>query len=123
MKKRKEILFILVTVVLCVLLFVQRLTGEIWHAVFGVVLTVMIAAHVYLQRGKMKYKKLSVRLLDYVLFAALFILLLTGILAHPLQGVLAVKILHKLAALIFVLGLIGHALQHREALPFGRRIR
>ena len=123
MKKRKEILFILVIVVLCVLLFAKRFTGEIWHAVFGVVLTAMAVAHVYLQIGKMKYKKSSVRLLDYMLLAALSVLLLTGILAHPLHGVPAVKILHKLAALIFVPGLFGHALQHREALPFGRRIR
>lgn len=49
-----------------------------------------------------------------VLMVSLVILLVTGVLLHPMQGVWALKILHKLAAVLFVLGVIGHILQHRR---------
>lgn len=110
----KNRLFMIITPVLCVLLFLQRLTGGILHAVFGLLLAVMMVVHVCRHMGKFRNKKLSVRVVDVVLMAALAVLVLTGILAHPLHGVLAVKILHKLSAVIFVLAGIGHAVQYKD---------
>lgn len=110
--KRNEKLLMVITLVLCILLFAQRLTGDILHAVFGVLLAVIVGRHTYLEFRKMKYKKSAVRIVDCVLLAALAVLIVTGILLHPLQGVLAVKILHKLSAVVFVLGLIAHVVQH-----------
>lgn len=110
MNKKK--LFIIISLVLCVLLFLQRLTGEIWHAAAGMLLAVIVVVHICRQIGRLKYMKPSVRRVDYILMAALAVLVLTGILLHPLHGVLAVKILHKLSAVLFVLGMVGHLIQH-----------
>lgn len=115
MNKRKERLFLAITLVLCVLLFAERLTGGIFHAVLGMVMTILVIVHVCAQGKKWKYRKASVRVLDGVLVAASALLLLTGILAHPMHGVLIVKILHKLSAVVFVLGIIAHVIQHRKA--------
>lgn len=111
--KKKEKLFMAVALLFCVLLFLQRLTGEIGHAVFGILLTILVIVHMCRQITKMKHKKMSVQIADWVLMAALAVLFLTGML-HPLQGMLIIKILHKLAAVIFVLGILVHILQHRK---------
>lgn len=114
MKKKKEMLFGIVTLVLCVLLFAQRLTGGIIHAVLGVVLVILMAVHMGGQMKKMPYRKALIGVMDWVLIISLAVLFVSGMLLHPMQGVLAVKIAHKLAAVIFVLGIIGHIIQHRR---------
>lgn len=114
MSKNKERIFLVLTLILCALLFAERLTGEICHAVIGVLLVVVVGGHMCAQMAKMQYQKKSVRLMDQILIAALLILFVTGILMHPLQGILVLKILHKLSAVVFVLGIIGHIIQHRR---------
>lgn len=114
MKKTKENLFVAATLLLCVLLFLEHFTGEIWHVVFGVLLVVLMAGHLCRQMVKLRYQKRSVRVADEVLLGALVVLLVTGMLLHPLQGMLGIKLVHKLAAIVFVLGTIGHIVQHRK---------
>lgn len=114
MNKKKEMLFGMITLVLCVLLFAERLTGSILHAVLGVLLIVLMAVHMGGQMKKMPYRKAQIKVMDWVLILSLAVLFVSGMLLHPLQGVLALKIVHKLAAVIFVLGIIGHIVQHRR---------
>ena len=114
MKKTRENLFVAATLLLCVLLFLGHFTGEIWHVVFGVLLVVLMAGHLCRQMVKLRYQKRSVRVADEVLLGALVVLLVTGMLLHPLQGMLGIKLVHKLAAIVFVLGTIGHIVQHRK---------
>ena len=114
MKKTRENLFVAATLLLCVLLFLEHFTGEIWHVVFGVLLVVLMAGHLCRQMVKLRYQKRSVRVADEVLLGALVLLLVTGMLLHPLQGMLGIKLVHKLAAIVFVLGTIGHIVQHRK---------
>lgn len=112
MKKKNEKLLMIMTLVLCVLLFAQRLTGGILHAVFGVLLAVIMGIHMWRQSGKMKYRKTAVCAVDWILAAAIAVVILTGILLHPLQNILAIKIIHKLSAVVFVLGGSVHMVQH-----------
>lgn len=114
MKKTRENLFVAATLLLCVLLFLEHFTGEIWHVVLGVLLVVLMAGHLCRQMVKLRYQKRSVRVADEVLLGALVVLLVTGMLLHPLQGMLGIKLVHKLAAIVFVLGTIGHIVQHRK---------
>ena len=114
MKKTRENLFVAATLLLCVLLFLEHFTGEIWQVVFGVLLVVLMAGHLCRQMVKLRYQKRSVRVADEVLLGALVVLLVTGMLLHPLQGMLGIKLVHKLAAIVFVLGTIGHIVQHRK---------
>lgn len=114
MHKKKEKLLMIITIVLCVLLFAKELTGDLLHGILGLLLLIVILIHVCRQMKKMKYKKASIRKVDIMLMASLAVLVLTGILLHPLQGMLLLKILHKLSAVLFVIGMIVHVLQHRK---------
>lgn len=111
-KKRK--LFVLMTLVLCLLLLLERLTGEICHVILGVILMTMILVHVRREIGKLKGKKLPIRLVDWGLFGVLATVFLTGMMLHPLQGVLLIKVLHKLSSVLLVLGMIVHVVQHKK---------
>ena len=104
----------LITFVLCVLLFMERFTGEIPHAIFGMILTVLLGIHTWRQMPKMKYKNRHIRLVDRILLISLAILLITGILVHPLHDILLIRLLHKLSAVIFVPGLMIHIVQHAK---------
>lgn len=112
MKVRKEMVLMGVTLVLCVLLFLERLTGQIPHAIFGLALAVIVGVHAAKLKDTWKYRRASVKAVDILLIAAVILLVLTGILAHPLHDVLAVKIVHKLCAVLFVIGILIHAGQH-----------
>lgn len=112
MNKKQDKLFFSVVMVMCVLLFCERLTGGVWHAVLGFALVVLLAGHVRKQQKKTMYRKVSIQMVDKILMAAFAAVILTGILLHPLQDMLILKILHKLSAVIFVVGIIVHMVQH-----------
>lgn len=114
MNRKKEKWFTVITLVLCIVLFGKRMTGDIWHAVLGMVLMILIAVHVGRHIVKLKYKKRIIRLVDWILMASTVVLLLTGVLLHTMQGVLLIIILHKVSAALFLLGIILHMVQHRE---------
>ena len=114
MNKKNEMMFGIVTVILCVLLFAERLTGNILHAILGIILIILMVVHMCRQQKKLKYKKQQIQWLDWALTADLAVLFVTGMLLHPMHGVLALKIIHKLAAVFLVLGIIGHIVQHRR---------
>lgn len=112
MNKKK--LFVSTSLVLCLLLFLQRLTGEIWHGILGLLFTVIILVHLCMQSRKLKYKTFSIRCVDYMLMVSFAVVVLTGVLLHPLHGVLIINMLHKLSAVFCVLGVIVHVVQHRK---------
>lgn len=114
--KYSKLFLTIILLALCVLLFLERLTGGIWHAVFGILLTIVATVHLCRQNAKLKYRTRSIQVIDWALIALLAILFLTGFLLHPLHDVLALKILHKLSAVLFVLGVIAHILQHRKSI-------
>lgn len=108
-------LFLTLTILaLCVLLFLERLTGGIWHAVLGILLLIVATVHLCRQNAKLKHRTRSIQVIDWALIALLAILFLTGLLLHPLHDILALKIIHKLSAVLFVLGVIAHIVQHKK---------
>lgn len=115
MKKTTNKIFFAVSVVLCALLFAIRLTGAKWHVVLGIILTCMMVKHTFTRMGRMKKQKLAIQMVDQVLLAALAAMFVSGMLIHPLHGMLAVKILHKLSSVVFVLAMLGHVAQHSPA--------
>lgn len=113
MSRTREKIFMAVTVLLCVLLFAVKLTGSVWHVIFGIMLVILNVGHICMRFVKMRYQEKKVRIVDEVLMAALAIMFATGMLMHPLEGMLAVKILHKLSSVVFLLCMAGHVIQHR----------
>lgn len=117
MKLRTNKIFMMILpLALCVLLFLERLTGGIWHAVLGMILIIFSVVHLCRKNGELKHGKTSVRIIDWALITLLAILFVTGLLLHPFQGVLVLKIIHRLSAVLFVMGLIVHIVQHSRAL-------
>lgn len=114
--KYSKIFLAVIIFALCILLFLQRVTGEIWHTILGILLIIAASVHLCRQNAKMKYKKHSIRLIDWALIAFLAILLLTGILLHPLHEMVILKIIHKLSAAFLVIGIIIHMVQHKKAI-------
>ncbi|MCI5647988.1 MAG: hypothetical protein ACI4EG_14705 [Fusicatenibacter sp.] len=107
-------MMMILTLVLCVLLFAERLTGEICHVIFGAVLILLSIVHGYRYRKSWKVQKRGVRITDWVMILSLVVLFLTGMLLHPMQGAIAVKIVHKLAAVSFAAGVLAHAWQKKR---------
>lgn len=104
-----------ITLGLCVLLFLQRLTGDIVHSVLGIILVIAATVHLCRQNVKMKYRSRSIQIIDWILIALLAILFISGMLLHPMHEVLALKIVHKISAVLFVLGIIAHMVQHKRS--------
>lgn len=112
MNKTKNKIFFTVSLILCVLLFAIRLTGAKWHVAFGCILTCMMVKHTCTRMARMKKQKMAIRVVDQVLLVALAAMFVSGMLIHPLQGMLVVKMLHKLSAIVFILAMLGHVAQH-----------
>ena len=112
MNIKKEKLFVILTPALCLLLFLKSLTGEICHVIFGVLFVTMTVVHVGKQLCKLKYKKFPIRMVDWILLTALALVFLSGMLLHPLRGMLAIKILHKISSVFLAAVMIVHMLQH-----------
>lgn len=106
----------IIMLALCVLLFLQRLTGGVWHAVLGILLVIVATIHLCKQNAKLKYRSRAIQVIDWALIALLAILLVSGLLLHPLHEVLALKLVHKLSAVLFVIGVIAHIVQHKKSL-------
>lgn len=105
-----------ITLGLCVLLFLQRLTGDIVHSVLGILLVIAATVHLCRQNVKMKHRSRSIQIIDWILIALLAILFISGMLLHPMREVLALKIVHKISAVLFVLGIIAHIVQHKRSM-------
>lgn len=99
---------------LCLILFGKRLTGEIPHILLGFLLSAVIVVHICRNAKKTKYMRLSVRLIDRLLIFCLAAVVLSGILLHPMRGVPAVLLVHKLSSVLFLLGMIVHVIQHKK---------
>jgi heme A synthase len=67
-----------------------------------------------MQMLKKNRQEKAVRIVEDILLGALLTLLATGVLMYPLQGAFIIKMLHKLAALVFVAAVVTHILQHRK---------
>ena len=100
--------------ILCVLLFAERLTGGILHAVLGLVLLILTCRHVYTYRHKIEHQKKSVVITEWFTIAMLLTAFITGIFLHPLHEIMWIKLLHKLSAVLFVAGMLGHVRQVRN---------
>lgn len=115
MKSLKNKIFFAVSVTLCVLLFAVRLTGAKWHVVLGVILTCLMVKHTCKRWARLRKQKLALQVVDQMLLISLIVMFVSGMLIHPMHGMLIVKLLHKLSAVVFVLAMVGHVCQHMPA--------
>lgn len=114
MSKSKVRISLGVTIVLLVALFCERLTGEIAHALLGVAFSGIMIYHVVDRRKKLPYVPKCYLVVDYVLIISLAFIFVTGVLLHPLKSIMLIKILHKLASVVFCIATIWHVVQHKK---------
>ena len=98
---KKNLLFIIPMLVVAVLLFMLRATGMKVHIAVSLVgLLILIA---YTIKTKKEWKNPLLEILQRVCYG---IALITGALLMNVHGVLAISIVHKISAVLFVVLLI-----------------
>lgn len=98
---KKGLIFVIPMVIVAILLFMLRTTGMKVHIVVSVVgLAVLVA---YTIATKKEWKCLSFEILERVFYA---IALITGVELIHVHGVVAISIVHKVSAALFVILLI-----------------
>ena len=103
-----------VTIALLLLLFCVKVTGEVIHALLGLAFTGIMIYYMSKQGKKLPYVPKKYRIVDIVLIISLGIICISGVLLHPLNGVLLIKIVHKLASVVLCIALIWHVIQHKK---------
>ena len=58
-------------------------------------------------------KKRKRQIVNMVMTISLIVVMASGILLHPLRGVVLIKILHTLSSLTLTASIVVHVLQHR----------
>ena len=95
---KKKVLFLIPMVIIAALLFMLRATGMKVHiAVYVVGLALLIS---YTLATKKEWKCPALEILQRVCYA---IALITGVLLMNVHGVLAISIIHKISAVLFVI--------------------
>ena len=99
---KKKLLFLIPMIVIAVLLFMLRATGMKVHIAVSVVgLAVLIA---YTIATKKEWKNPALEILQRVCYG---IALITGALIMNVHGIVAVSIIHKISAVLFVIILVA----------------
>lgn len=112
MNKIRENFFCVISILLCLLLFCVKITGEAVHVAAGCILVFISVRHFCKNLKRIKYVPPKLRIADWLLAGSLIGLAVSGMLMHLIAGVFAVKIVHKLFAVLFCIGMLVHALQH-----------
>ena len=94
---KKNVLFLIPMVIVAVLLFMLRATGMKAHIIVSVVGLALLVA--YTVATKKDWRKPVLEILQRVFYA---VALITGVVLMNVHGVVAVSIIHKISAVLFV---------------------
>lgn len=111
MKKNAKI-FMIITLLLCVVLFLEKLTGPAIHVLAGILFFVLSVRHYCLKAIQMKKMKRSIQVVHIALVLLLILMFVSGMLIHPFGGAIWIKCVHKLSGVLFVAGILAHVIQH-----------
>lgn len=107
---RKHIYFG-VTLIICILLFCVKLTGNAVHAALGSVLLLTAAIHICNNRKKLRSFSKKTQVINFILLLFAACMVITGIGFHLFQNMLVLKILHKLFGTFFFCMVLLHSKQ------------
>lgn len=111
--KKKDMFFLIITLVLCVFLFSVKLTGLAAHMVAGCMLLIVVVKHICKNLLRVQYMPNKMKVVDIVLLISIVLLFVSGMLAHMWSSIIAIKIIHGLSGIVFCVGVIIHAIQHK----------
>ena len=99
---KKDLIFSSALAAVGIALFLFRLTGMVAHIIISVVGILLLAGYTVLTKKEWKIPGLE------ILMRAFYgIALITGIIVMNVAGVLALSIIHKVSAALFVLSLLA----------------
>ena len=98
---KKNLLFLIPMVVIAALLFMLRATGMVAHIAVSVAGVLVLVA--YALTTKKEWKCPALEVIYRVLYA---IALITGVVLMNVHGILAIAIVHKVSAALFVILLV-----------------
>lgn len=110
----KRIVFLVLTIAVTIVLFMQRKTGMGIHACLGILLLIGSICHTIKFRKVWKVRSKYQKMVEILLWMGLAGSMMTGFLLKPFADVMLVNLLHKVTALLFVIGLLLHV---KYALP------
>ena len=105
---KKRIIFMVTTLLTCIILFLQRFTAMGIHAIAGLLLLIASMGHTVTYRTVWRKPCTTRKAVELFLWTALSMTTLTGFLLKPFRGEMMVILLHKLSALALVVFLIFH---------------
>ena len=94
---KKKVLFLIPMVVVAILLFMLRATGMKVHIAVSVIGLVLLIA--YTLATKKEWRNPALEILQRVCYA---IALITGVVLMNAHGIVAIPIIHKISAVLFV---------------------
>ena len=94
---KKKVLFLIPMVVVAILLFMLRATGMKVHIAVSVIGLVLLIA--YTLATKKEWRNPALEILQRVCYA---IALITGVVLMNVHGIVAISIIHKISAVLFV---------------------
>lgn len=98
---KKNLLFIIPLLIIAVLLFLLRATGMTAHIAVSVIGLVLLVA--YALATKKSWKCPALEVLERVFYA---IALISGVVIMNVHGIVAISLIHKISAVLFVALLI-----------------
>ena len=97
---KKDILFAPALLVVGILLFLLRFTGISAHIVISILGIIVLAAYTVLRK-----KEWKIPVLEIIMRAFYALALISGIIIMNVTGVVALAVVHKVSAALFVLSL------------------
>ncbi len=98
---KKNVLFLIPMVIVAVLLFMLRTTGMKAHIIVSIVGLALLV--VYALTTKKSWKCPALEIIHRVFYA---VALITGVVIINVHGIIAISIIHKISAALFVILLI-----------------
>lgn len=105
---KKRMIFMVMMLAVCVLLFLQRFTGMAVHAIAGLAILIAGICHTVKFRKVWKTRRGVRKAVEIALWAALLGVTVSGFLLKPFGDVMVVLIIHKLSAVAFAGCLLAH---------------
>ena len=99
---KKDLIFAPILILLGILLGLLKVTGITAHIVISVIGLVVLIVYSVLTK-----KEWKLPVLDIIMRVFYGIALITGVLLMNIHGVLAINIIHKLSAILFILLMIS----------------
>ena len=99
---KKDLIFAPAMLVIGILLFLLKATGIVAHIVISVIGVLTLITYTVLTKNEWK-----IPVLEIIMRAFYGIALITGIVIMNVHGILALAIIHKVSAALFVVSLVG----------------